>query len=134
MNIHIILFATRASLTAPVSHASEHTFTSKDGRSLNATILSKTPTIVRVRRETDQKLFSIPIASLMDRDQEFIRSWQPEPLQPLRIPKRYYRIAPPRVPQSNTTTSGGNGGCRLVRVETIVIPGTCPPRTPCPGR
>ncbi|MDF1858680.1 MAG: hypothetical protein P1U87_00620 [Verrucomicrobiales bacterium] len=57
-------------------HASlcARTFTSKEGKALEAEFVSTTETHVTVRREADGRRFTIPIASLSDDDQVWIAS------------------------------------------------------------
>jgi hypothetical protein len=51
-----------------------HTFTNKDGRTLNATITDVSSTLVSVKRN-DGQAFKIPLATLSDADLDFIQQW-----------------------------------------------------------
>ncbi|MFO1439458.1 MAG: WG repeat-containing protein [Verrucomicrobiaceae bacterium] len=57
-------------------HAEEpHTFTATDGRTLKATIVSKTDTHVTIRRAEDGQEFQLPLERLSAADQAFLKAW-----------------------------------------------------------
>ena len=49
------------------------TLTSKDGRSVEAVLLSRTDDAVNIRRKTDAAEFTIPLENLSDADRKFIQ-------------------------------------------------------------
>ena len=53
--------------------AAPRTWTASDGRTLDAELVARTADTVTLKRETDSKEFSLPIASLSKEDQAFIK-------------------------------------------------------------
>ncbi|MBL9113901.1 MAG: dienelactone hydrolase family protein [Verrucomicrobiaceae bacterium] len=69
-------FFTFILLTCALLHAEEpRTFTAADGRTLKATIVSKTDTHVTIRRAEDGQDFLMPLEKLSAADQAFVRAW-----------------------------------------------------------
>ena len=62
-----------APVPAPVpAGAISRTLTAKDGRTVEALLLSRTATTVKIRRKADSAEFTIPLDRLSDADREFI--------------------------------------------------------------
>ncbi|MCF6314137.1 MAG: hypothetical protein L3J39_16940 [Verrucomicrobiales bacterium] len=59
----------RVKLRLPV----ERTITSKDGKSLQVSIVNRTATHITIVRAKDQKTFDLPIAKLSPEDQSFVK-------------------------------------------------------------
>lgn len=62
------------------SYAEMRTFTNKNGKSLKAEIVSKTDTHVKLKTVSSkgEKVYSIAIDTLSDKDQEYIKNWKDE--------------------------------------------------------
>ncbi|MBL9117781.1 MAG: WG repeat-containing protein [Verrucomicrobiaceae bacterium] len=59
--------------------ADHRTFTATDGRTLKATIVSKTENHVTIRRAEDGQEFLLPLERLSAADQAFVKAWSPAP-------------------------------------------------------
>lgn len=61
------------------------TWTSSDGKSLEAEFLSASETEVTLKRDTDGKTFTLPLSRLSEDDQEFVKDQEstPEPAAPI---------------------------------------------------
>lgn len=60
--------------------------TGVDGRSLEANIISVDAVNVSVERASDGTEFTIPLSKLVASDQDYLKSWKPEPIPPLNSP------------------------------------------------
>ena len=60
--------------------------TGVDARSLEANIISVDAESVLVERASDGAEFTIPLSRLVASDQDYLRAWKPEPIQPLNSP------------------------------------------------
>jgi dienelactone hydrolase len=80
-------FFTFILLTCALLHAEEpRTFTAADGRTLKATIVSKTDTHVIIRRAEDEQDFLMPLERLSAADQAFVKAWGKAPAAALPAP------------------------------------------------
>ncbi len=64
--------------------AQARTWTSQDGRTLEADLIAKTVSTVTLRRQGDGREFAVTIASLSPADREYIAGWQPADVPPPR--------------------------------------------------
>jgi hypothetical protein len=81
--------------------AQTHSFTDKEGRTISARPISKSPDSVKVRM-TDGRDYDIPLERLSDADAEFVKGWNP--------PKFKIRIIRDRV---EGVQGGGSGSDNL---------------------
>lgn len=74
------IFSISLSLTvvAGLATLSARTWTDTKGRQLEADIVSKTGDSVTVSRSDDGKEYTIPLDTLSEADQAFVKSWKPE--------------------------------------------------------
>ncbi len=78
----LALSASLALLIASFSAASGapdpivRTVTDTQGRAMAVTLLSADPTSVKVRRQADEKEFTLTLSTLSKADREFIAQWQ----------------------------------------------------------
>jgi|GEM_PF-7032344 len=63
-------------LLAPLAAGRE--FTGRNGRTIDAEIVSRTATEVELRLAEDGKLVTVPISSLSDSDQLYVQTWESE--------------------------------------------------------
>ena len=61
------------------------TWTSSDGKPLEAEFLSATETDVTLKRDSDNKTFTIPLTKLSEDDQEFVKAQEPTKEEPAPI-------------------------------------------------
>lgn len=71
----LILLA--AGVIFPALAAQARTFTNRDGKTLEAEVLAVEAGQVKLKRD-DGREFSIPVASLSDGDQAYLKAWKPE--------------------------------------------------------
>ncbi len=78
----LILIAIACSLSG-VAPAEQRTWTSADGRTIEAELISRTENEVKIRR--DGRDFTLPLSALSEQDRLFVAAWKGRPLRPLTI-------------------------------------------------
>jgi len=101
------------SLCAPDSWAEPRTFTSPDGRTLQADILSATPDTVTLKMSTGQTLVT-PIARFSQEDQAHINAWRKQNPAPIK-----YNFAA-SFTKEKKNTSKSSTGAEVITTDTWV--------------